>query len=126
MRMNWTCFDSIKHWDPIFRHFVEIFWPIFIKNGTKFQFAWIHPGQSAIVFFHELLISLKKRIFLKRANFGQNFRESNVNVFSLLNICMKREIREARFSPFFVICSEKFVNFCVISCEIAEILWIRC
>ena len=55
----------------------------------------------------------------------KNFRESRMNVISLLAICVKHEIRDWQFSPFIVILSEKHANFSVISCAIAEITWIR-
>ena len=51
----------------------------------------------------------------------QNFRESRVNMISIITICMKREIRELQFVPFSVILSEKFVSFDKISREITEI-----
>ena len=57
---------------------------------------------------------------------NQKFCETSVKVISLLTICMKREICEWQFSLFFLILSEKIVNFSVISREIAEITWIGC
>ena len=55
----------------------------------------------------------------------QNLRESSVKVISLLTICVKREIREWQYPPFFVILSEKLNNVSVISREIAEITGIK-
>ena len=56
-------------------------------------------------------------------NREQNFRESSVNVISFITISVKREIRNWQFPPFFVIGSEKLVNFNVILREIARIMW---
>jgi len=53
----------------------------------------------------------------------QNFRESSVNVFSFITISVKREIRDWQFPPFFMIGSEKLVNFNVILREISRIMW---
>ena len=47
--------------------------------------------------------------------------ELSVNVISLLNICVKREIRKLEFSLSIVILSEKLVNFSFNSRAIAEI-----
>ena len=44
----------------------------------------------------------------------------SVNVISLFNICVKREIREWQIVPFIVIFSEELTNFSVISGKIAE------
>ena len=52
---------------------------------------------------------------------NQNLRESSVNVNSRFTIFGNREIFEYQFSLFFVILSETFANFCVISREIAKI-----
>ena len=43
--------------------------------------------------------------------------------FSFFIICVKREIREWKFTP---ILSEYLVSFSVIYCEMAEITWIGC
>ena len=51
----------------------------------------------------------------------QNLRETSMNVNSRFTSFGKREIHECQFSQFFVILSEKFANFCVISREIAKI-----
>ena len=56
-------------------------------------------------------------------NREQNFRESSVNVISFITISVKREIRNWQFPPFFVIGSEKLVNFNVILREIVRIMW---
>ena len=53
----------------------------------------------------------------------QNLRELNVNVISFITISVKREIRDWQFPPFFMIGSEKLVNFHVISREIAKFMW---
>ena len=55
----------------------------------------------------------------------QNLREFNVNVISLLTICVKRKICEWQYYPFFVNLRVKLVNFCLFSHEIAEITWIE-
>ena len=44
----------------------------------------------------------------------QNFCEFSVNVFSLLTPFVKSEIYERQFSLFFIILSEKTVNFSLI------------
>ena len=46
----------------------------------------------------------------------------NVNVISVLNICVKREICERQISPLIGILSEELANFGVISREIAEVM----
>ena len=51
----------------------------------------------------------------------QNLRETSVNVNSRFTIFGNREILESQFSLFFVILSEKFLNFWVISREMAKI-----
>ena len=56
----------------------------------------------------------------------QNLRETSMNVNSCFAIFGNREIHECQFSQFFVILSEKFANFCVISREIAKITGIWC
>ena len=50
----------------------------------------------------------------------KNHSEFRVNVISFLTVCVKREIREWKFSLFFVILSEKLAK-CVISCKISKI-----
>ena len=55
----------------------------------------------------------------------QNLRELSENVISLFTICAKSELYEWQFSPFFVIVSEKLVNFSVILHEITEIMGIH-
>ena len=55
----------------------------------------------------------------------QILRELSVNVISLFNICVKREIRKLQFSLSIVILSEKLVNFSFDSRAIAEITRIR-
>ena len=52
----------------------------------------------------------------------QNLREMSVNVISRFTICVSSELRERQFSLFFIILSEKLTTFCIISCEIANIL----
>ena len=54
----------------------------------------------------------------------QNLCEMSLNVILCFTICVKREIFDRQFSPFFVILSEKRVNFSMMSSEIAEIIWI--
>ena len=54
----------------------------------------------------------------------QNLRELSVNVISDFTICGNREICEWQVCLFFVISSEKLVDFSVISHEIAEIMQI--
>ena len=54
----------------------------------------------------------------------QIFHELSVNLISLLNICVKREIRKLEFSLSIVILSEKLVNFSIKSRAIPEIMWI--
>ena len=51
----------------------------------------------------------------------QNLREMSVNLNLRFNIFGNYEIPECQFSLFFVILSEKFANFCVISHEITKI-----
>ena len=51
----------------------------------------------------------------------QNLRETSVNVNLRFIIYGNCAIRECQFSLFFVILSEKFANFCVMSREIAKI-----
>ena len=48
----------------------------------------------------------------------------SVNVISLFNICVKREIHERQISPFIVIFSEELVSFGIILREIAEVMFI--
>ena len=55
----------------------------------------------------------------------QKLREFSENVISLFTICAKSELYEWQFSPFFVIVSEKLVNFSVILHEITEIMGIH-
>ena len=55
----------------------------------------------------------------------QNLRELSENVISLFTIWAKSELYEWQFSPFFVIVSEKLVNFSVILHEITEIMGIH-
>ena len=54
----------------------------------------------------------------------QNLRETSGNVNSRFTIFRNCEIRECQFSLFFVVLSEKFAIFCVISREIVEIMGI--
>ena len=51
---------------------------------------------------------------LKSQLIDQNFCEFSVNVFSLLTPFVKSEICERQFSLFFIILSEKTVNFSLI------------
>ena len=52
----------------------------------------------------------------------QNLRESSMRVNSPFTIWVIREIGELQFVPFFVILSEKLVDFSVIAQEIIEIM----
>ena len=45
----------------------------------------------------------------------QNFCEMSINVISLVTICVKHDFRQLKFSPFFVILSEKLANLIVIA-----------
>ena len=50
-------------------------------------------------------------------------RKSRMSLTSLFTIWVIHEIHEWQFVPFFVILSEKLVNFSVITHEIIEIMW---
>ena len=56
----------------------------------------------------------------------QNLREISMNVFLCFNTCVIQGLCECQFSLFFMILSEKFANFCMISREIAKITGIGC
>ena len=45
----------------------------------------------------------------------QNFCEMSINMISLVTICVKHDFRQLKFSPFFVILSEKLANLIVIA-----------
>ena len=86
---------------------------------NRFLMKWLHCTCSVASFgaifgkliFHKMEIS--------------DFRLWSWNLILLLPICMKREIHEWQFSPFFVILSEKLVNFNMISREIDKIIQIK-
>jgi len=82
------------------------------------------------VFKHKHSVCVSILSMLVKGNFHYQFWqkscETSKNVNSLDTICVKREIRDWWFSPFFVILSEKLVNFCVISRQNAKIMWIGC
>ena len=51
-------------------------------------------------------------------------RETIENVNPHFSIFGNHKIRKCQVSPFFMILSGKFANYCVISCEIAKIMGI--
>ena len=96
--------------------------------GTWASLQWLHSMATKRI--HQSwrkdyggignLLSLLKKVILEDYKLHNNWivmghehnlNESSMNVISLLNICVKREIHEWQSSPFFVILSEKLVNF---------------
>ena len=75
---------------------------------------------------YQLPIYLNLKKLELKVGYEENSCEFSLNMISLFIICVKPEICEWWFSPFFVILSEKQITFRVISSEITKITWFRC
>ena len=81
------------------------------------HFFLLHLWTNAHISLNHKMVQHQPASFMLTLVMGheQNFCEMSINVISLVTICAKHDFRQLKFSPFFVILSEKLANLIVIA-----------